>query len=73
MKCLNCNQYITIHDNLLPNKKYVNLTLDDITLKGMIYTQNGLREYSNNKQCQVCNDELTLNKSQLKSYRKRIT
>ena len=72
MKCTSCNQDIIIHDNLLPKRVSRKLTMEDITIKGMIYTVDGLREYSNSQFCQVCMDEAELNRSELKSYRLRI-
>ena len=72
MKCSTCTQDIIIHDNLLPNKNSRSLTIDDLTTRGMIYTQHGLIEYSDNGSCQICNDEQELSKSKLKSYRLRI-
>jgi len=72
MKCLNCNMEIVIHDNLLPKKTARKLNMLDITTRGMIYTVDGLREYSNNNFCQICNDELQLGKGELKSYRLRL-
>lgn len=72
MKCKQCNQYIIIHDNLI-NRVNMPLTMEDIEQYGMIYTREGLIEYSNSETCQVCNDELSLDFKQLRSYRLRIT
>jgi len=73
MKCQRCNQNIVLHDNVLPNKPNKQLTMEDVTMNGMIYTQNGLRKYSDNTVCEVCNDSDGLTYKQLKSYRLRIT
>lgn len=73
MKCSKCNQYIIIHDNLLRNKPNKPLTLEDLETRGMIYTRDGLREYSKHEICEVCSDEYALDYKQLKSYQLRIT
>ena len=55
MKCSNCNQDIIIHDNLIPRTKgTVPVTTEDKTTKGMIFTEDGLRNYSNKQKCEVC-------------------
>lgn len=72
MKCKQCNNFIVIHNNLI-NKKNKPLTMEDLELKGMIYTRDGLKEYSNSEICEVCSDELELDYKQLRSYRLRIT
>lgn len=76
MKCVKCDSYIIIHNNLLPvkyNKGNIPLTYLDLTTFGSIYSREGLIEYSHNEICEVCfNNSLNLDKKQIKSYINRM-
>lgn len=71
MKCVKCKQEIMIHDNII-TKETNPITINDLTQYGMIYSQDGLRGYSNTNMCEVCNDERLLDKKELRSYRLRL-
>lgn len=72
MQCNKCNQQIVIHPNII-NKVNKPITINDLTTYGMIYSQEGLRGYSNTNICEVCNDERLLDKKELRSYRLRLS
>lgn len=58
MKCLNCNQDIIVHDSIIPCKVSKPLTYDDKITRGMIYTIEGLKDYTKHHTCEVCKENI---------------
>ena len=67
-KCIVCKQPIIHHMNL--QIEYP-VTMQDMTRKGMIYSDNGYMEYKISQLCEVCFDETTLIPKELEEYRNK--
>lgn len=73
MKCSTCEQEIIIHPSLFNNDEDGTLiTMLNLETRGMIYSQSGLRHYSETGECENCQDCKLLDDKSLKSYRLRV-